>query len=142
MFLGEHQRSLDAKGRVILPARFRELMEGGAVMAKALGGCLSVYPLAEFEAVAGRWREISKRGAREREAARSFFAGAAEVAPDRQGRVPIPQNLREFAGLTREVTLCGAFDRIEIWDAQRFRERNVQSDASIVDATPDLSEFT
>ncbi|MCL6640969.1 MAG: hypothetical protein K6T92_06305 [Candidatus Rokubacteria bacterium] len=77
MFLGEHQHSLDTKGRVILPARFRDQLEGGAVIAKALDGCLAVYPIAEFERLAQRLREARERGSRERQAARTFFAGAS-----------------------------------------------------------------
>jgi MraZ protein len=131
MFLGEHQHSLDAKGRVILPARFREQLEGGAVIAKALDGCLAVYPVAEFERLAHRLREARERGSRERQAARTFFAGASEVTPDRQGRVAIPQHLREYAALSRDVIVAGSYDHIEIWDAQAFRERDVLGTAAI-----------
>lgn len=131
MFLGEHQHSLDAKGRVILPARFRDQLEGGAVMAKALDGCLAVYPLEEFARVAQKLREARERGSRERQAARTFFTGAVEIAPDRQGRVAIPQHLRDYAGLDRDAIVAGVFDHIEIWDAQRFRERDREGTASI-----------
>ena len=134
MFLGEHSHSLDAKGRVILPARFRDQLEGGAVMAKALDGCLAVYPTAEFvERVASRLQEVRSRGARERQAARAVFNGAVEVTPDKQGRVPVPAPLREYAALQREVIVAGNFDHFEIWDAQRFRERDQQGTASISD---------
>ena len=84
MFLGEHQHSLDAKGRVILPARFRDQLEGGAVMARALDGCLAVYPVAEFDRLATRIREVRERGGEQRQTARTFFAGAVEIAPDKQ----------------------------------------------------------
>jgi MraZ protein len=131
MFLGEHQHSLDAKGRVILPARFRDQLEGGAVMAKSLDGCLAVYPNTEFAAVAARLSDASKRGVTERQAARSFFAGAAEITPDKQGRVAIPPTLREYAALDRDVIVAGNFDHIEIWDAQRFREHDRAGTASI-----------
>jgi MraZ protein len=124
MFLGEYQHSLDAKGRVILPARFRGQLEGGAVMARALDGCLAVYPVAEFDRVARKLREARERGPRERQAARSFFSGATEFTPDSQGRVAVPQHLREYAALDRDVIVSGGFDHIEIWDAQRFRERD------------------
>ena len=124
MFLGEYQHSLDAKGRVILPARFRDQLEGGAVMARGLDGCLSVYPREEFETMAETVREKARRGERERRAARSFFAGAKPVAPDRQGRVAIPQNLREFAALGRDVMVVGVDFRIEIWDTSRWREQD------------------
>jgi MraZ protein len=140
MFLGEHQHSLDAKGRVILPARFRDQLEHGAVMAKALDGCLAVYPMDEWERVAEKARELAQRGARERQAARALAAGAVEIVPDKQGRVAIPPNLREFAQLQRDVIVAGMFHRIEIWDAQRFRELDREGDASILSAEelPDL----
>jgi MraZ protein len=140
MFLGEHQHSLDAKGRVILPARFRDQLEQGAVMAKALDGCLAVYPMDEFQRVADKARELAQRGPRERQAARAFFAGATEFVPDKQGRVAIPQPLRDFAGLTRDVIVAGVFHRIEIWDARKFRELDRAGDESLVDAT-DLPDF-
>jgi len=132
MFLGEHQHSLDAKGRVILPARFRDQLEGGAVMAKALDGCLAVYPTAEFAEVASKLREARSRGTTERQAARTFFAGAVEITPDKQGRVAIPPTLREYAALDRDVIVAGNFDHIEIWDAGRFREHDRAGTASIV----------
>lgn len=124
MFLGEFQHSLDAKGRVILPAEFRDQLAQGAVIARGLDGCLSVYPHEEFETLAEQMREKSRRGERERRAARTFFAGAKTVVPDRQGRVPIPQNLREFAALERDVTVVGVDFRIEIWDTARWREQD------------------
>ena len=133
MFLGEHQHSLDAKGRVILPARFRDQLVGGAVMARALDGCLAVYPLQEFDRVATKLRDVRERGPMERQAARAFFSGAVEITPDKQGRVAVPQHLREYAGLEREAIVAGNFDHIEIWDAARFRERDQQGTASIVE---------
>jgi len=133
MFLGEYQHSLDAKGRVILPARFREQLEGGAVMARALDGCLAVYPVSEFDRVAAKLREARERGARERQAARSFFTGAVEITPDKQGRVAIPAHLREYASLEREVIVAGNFDHLEIWDHETFNQRDREGTASIVE---------
>lgn len=133
MFLGEFQHSLDAKGRVILPVRFREQLEGGAVMARALDGCLAVYPVAEFDRVARKLREARERGSRERQAARTFFAGAVEITPDKQGRVAVAPHLREYAHLDREVMVAGSFDHIEIWDAQMFAAQDEAGIASIVE---------
>src|SRR5258708_30040303 len=130
MFLGEFQHSLDAKGRVSLPVRIRDELEGGAVMARALDGCLAVYPLAEFDQLARKLREVRERGSRERDAARSFFAGAVEITPDKQGRVAVPQHLREYAHLDREVMVAGSFDHIEIWDTQMFAARDAAGVAS------------
>jgi MraZ protein len=140
MFLGEHQHSLDAKGRVILPARYRDQLETGAYVTKGRGRCLFVYPAEEFEEVAMRVREASKRGDTELQAARTFFAGTAEIVPDKQGRVAIPQPLREFAGLDRDVVVAGVFSRIELWDAQRWREREQEGDQSLT-ASDDLPDF-
>ena len=131
MFLGEYQHSLDAKGRVILPAKFRDQLEGGAVMVRAIDGCLAVYPQAEFDHLAARLREARERGNRERQAARSFFSGAVEIAPDKQGRVAVPQHQREYAALEHDVIVVGSFDHVEIWDAQRFRERDREGIAAL-----------
>ena len=132
MFLGEFQHSLDAKGRVILPAKFRDQLEGGAVMARALDGCLAVYPVEEFQRVATTLQEARARGATERQAARSYFSGAVEITPDKQGRVAIPASLRTFARLEREVIVAGNFDHLEIWDKDTFTQRDQEGQASIV----------
>ena len=83
--------------------------------------------------LAGKLREARERGSRERQAARSFFAGAVEFTPDKQGRVAVPPHLREYAHLDREVVVAGSFDHIEIWDAQMFAERDAAGIASIVE---------
>ncbi len=140
MFLGEYQHSLDAKGRVILPAKFRDQLEGGAVMARALDGCLAVYPVAEFDRVARKLQEARERGPHERQAARSYFLGAVEIAPDKQGRVAIPQTLRDYAHLDRDVTVIGGWDHIEIWDAQTHRERDATGMAAIAEGVG-ISDF-
>lgn len=139
MFLGEYQHSLDVKGRVILPAKFRDQLAEGAYVTKG-DSCLFVYTAEEFTSVASEAREKSKLGIREREAARSFFAGAAEVTPDKQGRVAIPPALREYAGLERDVTVAGVFSRIELWDTTRWREREAAGDRSLADVDA-LSDF-
>jgi MraZ protein len=141
MFFGEYQHSLDAKGRVILPAKFRERLEGGAYVTKLLDGCLAVYPPDVFTEVAAEMNEKAKRGPRQRNAARSFFAGTVDVAPDRQGRIPIPQHLRDFAGLERDVVVNGAFNRIEIWDAERWRALNREAEQELAGGGSALSDL-
>jgi len=140
MFLGEYQHSLDVKGRLILPAKFRDQVADGAYVVKGRDGCLFVYTPEEFESVAEAAREGAKSSERKLQAARSFFAGAAEVVPDKQGRIPIPQTLREYAGLQRDVTLAGVFSRIEIWDNQRWREREQIGEQALVSGE-DLLDF-
>jgi MraZ protein len=140
MFLGEFQHSLDTKGRVILPARYRDQLAEGAYVTKGRGGCLSVFTPEDFEDVASQVREQSKRGAKELNAARVFFSGALEVRPDKQGRVALPQNLREYAGLSREVVVAGVFSRIEIWDRDRWLELDRVGAQALTDSD-DLPEF-
>ncbi len=142
MFLGQYQHSLDEKGRVILPAKFRGQLEGGAYMARGLDGCVCVYPTDEWERVSNNMRELATRGTQERQAARSFFAGAAEVTPDRQGRVPVPVHLRDFAGLSleREVVVAGVLSRIEIWDAQKWATRE-QEGEQVISAAEGIADF-
>ena len=140
MFLGEFQHSLDTKGRVILPARYRDQLAEGAYVTKGRGGCLSVFTPEEFEDVASQVREQSKRGAKELNAARVFFSGALEVKPDKQGRVALPQNLREYAGLSRDVVVAGVFSRIEIWDRDRWLELDRVGAQALTDSD-DLPEF-
>jgi MraZ protein len=140
MFLGEFQHSLDAKGRVILPARYRDQLAEGAFVTKGRGGCLAVFPPEEFENVASAVREQARRGAKELNAARSFFSGTHEIHPDKQGRVALPPTLREFAGLTREIVLAGVFSRIEIWDRDRWLELDRVGEQALTDSD-DLPEF-
>ena len=118
-FLGEYQHALDAKGRFILPARFRDHLGEEAFVTTEDDGCLALWRPEEFEVKATEIRERARRGQRDVE--RAFFAGAAEASPDRQGRVAIPQGLRDFAGLERDVVVVGLYDHIEIWDAASWR---------------------
>jgi MraZ protein len=140
MFLGEAEHSLDAKGRVILPVKYRDQLKDGAYMVKGKSGCLFIYTAEEFGEVAETVREQSRKGETELEAARTFFAGAEPIAPDKQGRVAIPQHLRTFASLERDVVVAGVFSRIEIWDAQRWRERDQRGEQSLTESS-NLPEF-
>ena len=124
MFLGEHQHNLDAKGRITLPARFREALGSDAVLCRGKDGCLALYRGEEWEVIAAGQRDLMKRGATERTMARSFFSAATTVAPDGQGRIAIPPSLRAYAHLEKGVVVSGVYDYIEIWDADRFREVN------------------
>jgi MraZ protein len=134
MFLGEFQHSLDAKGRVILPAEFRPALAGGAVIGAFPGGCLAVYTKQEFERVSEEIVERLRSGEHDLDAARVFFADAREVTPDRQGRVAVPLSLREYAGLTREAMVTGMLTRIEIWDAGAWRDRKAAGRTSLHEA--------
>jgi MraZ protein len=118
-FLGEYQHALDAKGRFILPARFRDQLGDVAYVTSEQDGCLALWRPEEFDMKANEIQDRARQG--ERNVQRAFFAGATEATPDRQGRVAIPQGLRDFAGLERDVVVVGLFDHIEIWDAAAWR---------------------
>ncbi len=127
-FLGEYQHSLDAKGRVILPAEFREPLADGAVLTRLPDdGCLAVYRQVEFEQLAELVRERARDGAQQAWLARNWFSSARPFTPDKQGRVAIPQNLREFSKLERDVMVVGIDNRIELWDPPKWRERSAES---------------
>lgn len=130
-FLGEYQHSLDAKGRVILPVEFREPLASGAVLTRVLDGCLAVYSQGEFEQLAETVREKAREGARQRQAARAWFSSARAFVPDKQGRFAIPQPLREFAQLERDVMVLGVDNRVELWNPVRWRDVEADAQADI-----------
>jgi len=120
MFLGTHTPRLDEKGRLILPAKFRDELAGGVVITKGQERCLYVFPGAEFARIAEQLRATPMTHKAARAYSRVFFASAHDEVPDRQGRVTIPSHLREYAGLDRELVVIGASSRVEIWDRQSW----------------------
>ncbi len=114
MLLGEYQHSLDAKGRVNFPARLREDLGERFIVTKGLDGCLFVYSYEEWKALENKIRALPL--SKSRGLQRFFFAGAVELEPDKQGRILIPANLREYAGIEKDVMIIGASTRAEIWD--------------------------
>ena len=122
MFMGEYNHVIDAKGRLIIPARFRELLGEEFIMTRGLDGCLSVYPMDEWETFEKKLRALPLTNKNARTFTRFFVAGATNCELDRQGRVLVPQPLREFAGLEKEVVLTGNLNRIEIWSKEKWSE--------------------
>lgn len=114
--LGTHRYQLDPKGRVSLPARFRDVFADGAVLTLGQDGCLFCFPRAEWEARSGEVRGLPLSDAEGRAYARMFFGKAEAVELDAQGRLLIPQRLRGEIGIRKEVVVLGVFDRMEIWD--------------------------
>jgi len=141
VFLGEYQHSLDAKGRIILPSKFRGLLADGCVLTRGLDKCLAVYPPHEWESVSARLRESSQSNRQVRDFLRIWYASAVEEEPDKQGRVTVPEHLREYAGLEREVTVTGRGEFAEIWSrtawAQRLSE-GLPNYADLSESNPDL----
>jgi MraZ protein len=129
VFNGEFEHTLDDKGRVVLPAKFRARLEH-LVVTKGRDGCLAVLPPDEFERVSNL---LTERGAAARDMQRFFIGGASEGTLDRQGRVSIPETLRRYAGLQRDVTIVGIGPRLEIWDRGRWMGRQEEFDQSFAD---------
>lgn len=142
MFFGEYEHAVDVKGRLILPAKFREAFEGGGYLTKVIDGCLAVYTSEEFQVVAKEMQEKARRGPVQRNVVRSFAAGTAEVVPDRQGRIALPANLRQFAGLKDRVTVTGQINRLEIWDAEKWARVNAEGEAAMNDPDAGLDDMT
>jgi MraZ protein len=117
MFLGTHAPRLDDKGRLVLPARYREALAPGLVLTKGQERAIVVWPAAEFAAEAARLSDASRSDARSRAYLRVLFSGASDEIPDRQGRITLPAPLREYAGLDRDVIVVGNNTTLEIWDA-------------------------
>jgi MraZ protein len=120
VFLGTHTPRLDEKGRLILPAKFRDDLAGGVVITKGQERCLYVFPTAEFRRLAEQLESAPVTHKAARAYGRVFFASAHDEVPDKQGRVTIPGHLREYAGLDRVVAVIGASNRVEIWDQQAW----------------------
>ena len=116
MFLGTHTPRLDEKGRLFLPAKYRERMAGGLVVTRGQERSLFIYPMDEFVKVAEQMHQAPMTSRKARDYSRVFLSGASDEVPDRQGRFTIPAKLREYAGLDREVTVIGAGSRLEVWD--------------------------
>lgn len=115
MFLGRHSHSIDDKGRLALPARFREELGAGVVVTRGFDACLLVYPIAAWQPLAERVSALSVGDPDARVLRRMLFAHASDLQPDRQGRILLPADLRTWSGLEREAVVAGMHDYIEIW---------------------------
>ena len=140
MFLGDHQHTLDAKGRLSLPAKFRAEMTGKIVVAKGLDDCLYVYPADEYHRFVEGLLSGSDFDPRKRQLRRFFTTGAIETELDSAGRVSLPANLRDYAGLAKDVAVTGNGNRIEIWDAQRWSEYSGETTTDIESLAQELAD--
>ena len=122
MLLGTHSPRLDDKGRLVLPAKFRDELGGGVVMTKGQDRCVVLWPAAEFEEYANRLNEASRSNAAVRAYLRVLFSGAFDQVPDKQGRVSLPPQLREYANLGKDVIVAGNGGTAEIWEESAWTE--------------------
>ena len=132
MFMGEYSHSIDTKGRLIIPSRFRDELGETFVLTKGLDGCLSIYPQTEWDAFQQKLSAMPLTNKNARSLVRFFVAGATECELDKQGRILVPATLREFAGLEKDVVLTGNINRIEIWSKRKWSENSSYDDMDAI----------
>lgn len=140
MFLGEYRHSLDDKGRVVMPRKFRRDLEQGCVITKGQDRCLYVFPMDRWDMEAERVLKLPRTDRRARNFGRSFFASAADQQLDKQGRVQIPESLRSYAGLEKDITVVGVADRVELWSSDAWDDRAAEADEYYAGIEEVLSE--
>jgi MraZ protein len=138
MLLGTHAPKLDDKGRVILPAKFREELQGGLVITRGQENCLYVFSSAEFAAVHDTIRQAPVTSIEARNYLRVFLSGASDELPDKQGRVTIPAALRQYAGLDKDLVVIGVGARAEIWNAKSWNEYLAQQETAFANVAAEV----
>lgn len=141
MFMGEYLHSLDSKGRLIVPSKFREELGDKFIMTRGLDGCLFVYPMSEWSILESKLKTLPLTKADARAFVRFFFSGATECETDKQGRIIIPTNLRTYARIEKEAVVIGVSNRVEIWSSElwgSFMESAESSYEEIAEKIVDL----
>lgn len=141
MFIGEFGHNLDEKGRIAVPAKFRNMLKKGAVVTKGLDNCLFLYPKEQWEKIALKFANLPIGQAKARAFSRHMLAGAMDVDFDSQGRVTLPEYLRNFAGLKKKVIVAGIYDRLEIWDENEWNKYKAGTDKESGEIAEALGEM-
>jgi MraZ protein len=127
MFIGEYQHAIDPKNRINVPAKFREDFGSVFVLTKGLDGCLYAFAMDEWKRLEEKLKTLPLTSKDARAFVRFFFSGAAEIEVDKQGRALIPQNLIEYAGISKEIVSIGVSTRVEIWSKEKWTDYNEQN---------------
>ena len=141
MFIGEYQHNLDSKGRMAIPVKFRDKLMPGAIITRGLDHCLFVFTLKEWEGLAQKLISLPLAQANSRAFVRLMLAGAMDVEIDKQGRILIPDYLRKYAGLKKQVVAAGLYNRIEIWDSEKWQEYKTKTEGSSDEIAEKLGEL-
>ncbi|OGY47627.1 MAG: cell division/cell wall cluster transcriptional repressor MraZ [Candidatus Buchananbacteria bacterium RIFCSPHIGHO2_01_FULL_47_11b] len=141
MFIGQYQHAIDEKGRLAVPAKFRDRLKKGAVVTKGLDNCLFLYPKEEWQRFADRLAALLISKANNRAFARLMLAGAMDVDIDKQGRMLIPEYLRKFAGVKKQVVIAGLYNRLEIWDETAWENYKQGTESKSGDIAEALGEL-
>ena len=141
MLLGEYNHNLDNKGRVAVPAKFRDKLNAGAIITRGLDNCLFVFTNTEWEILAKKLVALPLAQANSRAFVRLMLAGAMDVQLDNQGRILIPDYLRKYAGLKKQVVVAGLYNRIEIWDSERWQAYKQKTESASDEIAEKLGEL-
>lgn len=141
MFIGEYNHNLDQKGRMAIPAKFRNQLKKGAVVTKGLDNCLFLYPKEKWQEMAQKFADLPISQSKARAFARHMLAGATEVEFDNQGRITIPEYLRKFTGLKKKAIVAGLYDRLEIWDEEKWNSYKKGAEENSADIAEELGEM-
>lgn len=139
--MGEYNHTVDSKGRLIIPAKFRELLGEKFVITKGLDHCLFVYPMDEWVNLERKLKDLPFTQKDARAFVRFFFSGATEIELDKQGRVLIPPNLREFAKIEKDVVIIGVSSRVEIWSLDEWQSYSSNAEVSYEEIAEKMVEL-
>ncbi len=141
MFIGEYSHSLDAKGRLAVPVKFRAYLEKGAVVTRGLDHCLFVYPLKEWGLLAQKLAQLPFSQSNSRAFSRLMLSGAMDAPLDKQGRIMLPDYLRKYAGLKKKSVVAGLYNRLEIWDEAAWNAYKENTESQSNDIAEKLGEL-
>jgi MraZ protein len=141
MFIGEYQHTLDPKNRVIMPSKFREKLGDSFVMTKGLDNCLFIYSSNEWSIVEDKLKSLPMTNKDARAFVRFFFAGACECELDKQGRIVMPNHLKDYANIDKELVIIGVSTRIEIWSKEEWNKFNSDANISYEDVAEKMSQL-
>ena len=127
MFFGEFEHSIDEKGRMTIPAKFRGELTAGLVVTKGIDPCLWLYPLDSWQELANEINTLPRTDPKAREFRRQVFGGASDATPDKQGRVNLPPYLRQYANIDKQAMIVGLYDHCEVWNLEQWKERQEES---------------
>ncbi len=141
MFIGEYNHNLDSKGRLAIPAKFRSSLKKGAVVTKGLDNCLFLYSKEQWQKMAEKFAALPISQAKARAFARHMLAGAMDVEFDSQGRITLPEYLREFADLGKKLVIAGLYNHLEIWDQIAWNKYKKQAEKNSNDIAESLGDL-
>lgn len=141
MLIGEYQHTIDEKKRLAIPAKLRKELGKGAVLTRGLDNCLALYPLKEWEKLADKLNQLPAGQAETRGLARAIMSGAVEVEFDALGRILVPDYLKQYAGIEKNVVIAGVFKNIEIWDQKQWDAYKARTEKTVGDMAAKLSEL-